>query len=135
MNARPVHVLILAAALCASGSAQLFAASQNEIPASFTVRTLVVASNGDMKVERGMSRGDVAFALRYKAREELSPDVWAYSGYHADSTLADARQCGTVVITFAQDRVVDLQLVNKPAFAVIAANAKLGSSARNLASR
>jgi hypothetical protein len=40
-----------------------------------------------------------------------------------------------VVITFSNDRVSDLQLVNKPAFAAIAATLKPDSPARNIASR
>jgi hypothetical protein len=133
MNARPISALILAAAL--SVSAPLFAASQDASPTSISLRTLVASSNGDMKNERGTSREDVSYAMRYKSRVELSPDVWVYSGYHADAGAPNAQDCGSVVITFAHGEVADLQLVNKPAVAAIAANLRLGSPSRNLASR
>ena len=129
MNARPISALILAAAL--SVSAPLFAASQDASPTSISLRTLVASSNG----ERGTSREDVSYAMRYKSRVELSPDVWVYSGYHADAGAPNAQDCGSVVITFAHGEVADLQLVNKPAVAAIAANLRLGSPSRNLASR
>lgn len=135
MNARHVSALILAAALSVSASAPLFAAPQNEIPTSFTVRTLIASSNGDMKIVRGMDKEDVSFAMKYKDREQLSPDVWVYTGYHSENDLANARECWTMVIKFAQGKVVDLQLVNKPAVTVIALNLKSNSSSKNLASK
>jgi len=135
MNARTVSALILVAGLSLAASAPLFAASPNEVPTAFTVRTLIATSNGDMKIQRGMDRGDVSYAMKYKVRQELSHDVWAYAGYHTDLPLADARDCRTVVITFVNDQVADLQLVNKPAVAVIAMNLKASSPSRNLASK
>jgi hypothetical protein len=135
MNARHVSALILAAALSVSASAPLFAASQNEIPTSFTVRTLIASSNGDMKIVRGMDREDVSYAMKYRERQELSPDVWVYTGYHSENDLANARECWTMVIKFAQGKVVDLQLVNKAAVTVIALNLKSNSSSKNLASK
>lgn len=86
-----------------------------------------------MKIVRGMYRGDVSWATRYDSHEELSPDVWSFSDYHANLDLANDQNCKTLIITFADDKVVDLQLVNKPAVTAIAANLKFGSPARNLA--
>jgi hypothetical protein len=135
MITHPVSVLLLAVALSASASVPLFAASKNDLPIAFSVRTLTASSNGDMKVNRGMDRGDVSYALKYKSREVLSPDVWVYSGFHADVDPANDQGAGTVVITFANDKVADIQLVNKPAVALIAASLRLGSPARNIASK
>jgi hypothetical protein len=135
MKARPSSVLLLAAALSASAFAPLFASSKNDSPRAYPIGTLIAASNGDMKVVRGASMGDVSYALRYKVRQELSPNVWAYSGFHANLDLANDQECGTVVITFVNGQVSDMRLVNKPAVAAIAANLKLGSSARNIASK
>jgi|CZKI01.1.fsa_nt_gi hypothetical protein len=136
MNTRNASVLILAAALSASALSPLFASTKEDIPVAYSVRTLISTSNGDMKVQRGMTRGDVSFAMRYKDREQLTPDVWVYTGYHANnSNTANSQGCETVVITFSNDRVSDLQLVNKPAFAAIAATLKPDSPARNIASR
>jgi hypothetical protein len=135
MNTRPVSTLILAAALSLSASIPLFAASKNDLPIAYSVNTVTVTSNGSMKIERGMYRGDVSWALRYKTHEELSPNVWVFSGYHANLDLANDQGCENLVVTFADDKVADLRLVNKTAAAAIAANLQRGSSARNLASR
>jgi hypothetical protein len=134
MNTRPVSALILAAALSVAASVPMSAASKDAAVA-LPVQTVTVASNGNIKIERGMYRGDVSFAMKYKNREELSPNVWVYSGFHANSDAEIAQGCESVVITFANDKVVDLQLVNRPAATSIAANLRLGSSARNIASR
>jgi hypothetical protein len=135
MNTRPVSALILATALSVSASIPLFAASKNDLPVSINVRTLVATSGGGVQIERGMSRWDVSYAMRYNFREELSPDVWVYTGFRANVDSPAAQDCKTVVITFAHNRVSNLQLVNKPAVDVIAANLKLGSSATNVASK
>jgi hypothetical protein len=135
MKARPTSVLILAAALSASAFAPLFASSKNDSPRAYPIGVLTATSGGGVKIERGSSMGDVSFALRYRVRQELSPNVWAYTGFHANLDLANDQECGTVVITFVNGQVSDMRLVNKPAAAAIAANLKLGSSARNIASK
>jgi hypothetical protein len=136
MNSRPTSVLILAAALSASTFSPIFALPQNDAPIAYSVRTVIATSNGNMKVERGMTREDVSFAMRYKTREQLSSNVWVYTGFHAEnSDLANDKGCGTVVITFSNDRVADLQLLNKPAVSATAENLSLGSPARNIASK
>ena len=135
MNTRSANALILAAVLSVSVSIPSFAASKNDSPIAYPVNTVTSTSNGCLKVVRGMDRGDVSWVMKYKSHEELSPDVWVFSGYHADNDLPNDQGCGTLVITFANDKVVNLQLVNKPAVAAIAANLRLGSPARNIASK
>lgn len=134
MKTRLNTVLILAATLSASALVTVSAASNNNSPVAFPVKTLTASVQGGEQIERGTSRGDVSYAMRFKSRQELSPDVWTYSGYHADLDLANQKDCGTLVITFAHDKVVDIQLVNQPAAAIIATNLKLGGSMRNIAS-
>jgi hypothetical protein len=134
MNIRRLSALLLAATLC--GSAPLFAASESEIPASFSIQTVTVASGGGLKFERGDLRSDVMFAMKNKLCQRLSHNVWAYDGFFAENAHSDLlRRCETLVVTFENDRVVDVQLVNKPAFAAIAANVKLDQSQRKFASR
>ena len=135
MNTRSASALILAAVLSVSASIPLFAATKNDLPIAYSVNTVTFTSNGDMKITRGMYRGNVSWATRYKSHEELSPDVWAFNGFHANLDMANDQQCGTLVVTFANDEVVDLRLVNKPAVAAIVAKLKSTSPARNLASR
>ena len=72
MNMRPVSALIIAATLSVSASVPLFAASKTEAPTSYSIHTLVATSGGGVQIERGMSRGDVSYAMRNKVRQELS---------------------------------------------------------------
>ena len=53
---------------------------------------------------------------------KISPDVWVYNHCRADLALPNDLQCDNLVVTFAQDRIVDLKLVNVRAVQVIAAN-------------
>ena len=135
MNTRPVSALIIAAALSVSASIPLFAAPKNDLPVTCPVRVLVATSDGCARITRGMYRGAVSHAMRYNSRVELSPDVWVYSGFHADTDSSYAQECGTVVITFADDKVANLQLANRSAVAVLSTNLKFGSSTEFIASK
>jgi hypothetical protein len=135
MNTRPVSVLLLAAALSLSVSLPLSAAPKNILPVAVPVETITVASNGYMKITRGSDLGDVFFAMKFKNRERLASNVWVFHDFHANSSADFVQGCRFVVVTFADKKVVNLQLVNQPAVTSIAASLKLGSSAGNLASR
>ncbi len=135
MKTRLNSALILAATLSVSALVPLSAASNNDSPVSFPVKTLTASAQGGEQIELGTTRSDVSWAMRNKSRQELSPDVWVFSGYHADNDLANAQDCGTLVIRFAHDKVVDMQLVNKPAVTIIASNLKPVSSTRSIASK
>lgn len=124
MKTRLNPILVIAAALSVSAFATLSAASTQNLPVAFPVKTLTATDQGGEQIERGASRGFVSWAMRSKHREELAPDVWAYSGYHANLDLANQQGCGTLIITFVHDKVVSMQLVNKPAAGLIAANLK-----------
>lgn len=82
-----------------------------------------------------MDKSEVSWVMHYNRCEELSPDVWAYSGFRADLNLANDRDCTNLVIRFSQGKVVDLQLVNRPAVTIIVAGLKSGDPTRNLASK
>ena len=129
MDTRAVSALILATTLAVFASVSMSAASLAARPAAVPLQTVTVESNGDMKIERGMYRGDLSYAMECGNRAELTPDVWFFSGFHSSSGAAIVQECGSVVVTFANGIVVDLQLVNQTAVASIAANLKFGSSA------
>ncbi len=134
MNTRLASACILSA-LVAFASVPARAATANDAPIIFSIHTLSATSNGGIRIERGMDRGDVSWAMKYKSHEELSPDVWVFTGYRADLDLANQRGCDKVVITFVNNKVADLQLVNRPAVGVIAARLRANHPARDLASR
>ena len=129
-------IVLLAAALIVSASTALSADSKNQSPRGFSVRSLnVTPYEVGEQIERGATRAYVARVMSGQSRQELTSDVWVYSGYHAELDAANEQGCGTMIITFANDKVVDLKLVNKRAVAVIIAKLKLSPAAKNIASK
>lgn len=124
-------VLLLAAALSAIASTPLSAASKDTSPASVPVRALIANSHGGDQITRGDSRERVRSIIGH-AKRELSRDVWLYHGFTADSRQANDHGCRNLMITFANDQVLDLKFVNEPAEAIIAATLKVPAM-RNVA--
>jgi hypothetical protein len=135
MNLRPISVGILAAALGGFAALPLSAASQKSRPVSVPVQTVTVASNGGMKIAIGSDFGDVLYAMKFKNRETLASNVWVFSDFHANPDSNSVHGCRYLVVTIANEKVASLRLVNQPAVAEIAADLRLGSQARNVASR
>jgi hypothetical protein len=126
MNPRTISTLIAAAALAL---APLSGSPLNDRPVAYTVHTLVDSTDISVNIKRGAPREYVSWAMRYKTREELSPDVWAFFN------SANDEGCANLIITFANGKVVDMQLVNKRALNALAASLRLGSSAKDIASK
>ena len=127
-------VLLFSAVLSASALVPFSAAANRDFPVTYPVSTVTASDDGSERIICGMSRRDVQWAMRFKAGRALSPDVWVYSGFEADLARPNQQGCGTLVITFARDQVVDLQLVNKSAVTAIAATLKFGKPGRSVAS-
>jgi hypothetical protein len=127
MNTRNIPVLTIALVLGAF--APLLAAASDDHPVVLTVRTLVDSTNISVNIKRGATREYVAQAMRFKTREELSPDVWAFFRSVNDEG------CANLVITFANDKVVDMRLVNRPALNALVASLRIGSSTKDVASK
>jgi hypothetical protein len=134
MNTRPLSTLFLAAALCVCVSAHAFASS-GSAPVSYSIRSVTVTSNGDIRIVRGMDWQDVSFAMKYKNRLELAPDIWAFSGFGANYEPANQQGCETVVIRFVQGKVADLKLVNQASMAVLTAGLRIRPTDSRLASK
>ena len=132
MKTRLLSFLLL---LAAAPSATVLAKdSKNEPARTYPTPSITLhSSHGDDHVTVGDSREKVRLLMDCPNRE-LTRDVWLYHGFFADSKQANAQGCRSIIITFAGDKVVDLQLVNKPAAAAIAANLKLRPAIRNVAS-
>jgi hypothetical protein len=128
MKNHTAFVLFLAAALSAS---VLSAAPKNESPIAYS--SVNISLGGD-QIERGAPRGRVRALMGYP-KQKLSGDVWLYQGFAADLPQANEQGCTTIIITFANNEVVDLKLVNDRAAAVIAANLKPIPSVRNISSK
>ncbi len=132
MNAR-IASIVIAAGLCLTAVSRSSAFTLDQVPFGFHVATVTANSNGGLKIIRGMDKSDVSWVMHYNRCEELSPDVWSYSGFRADLALANDKDCTILLVRFSEGKVVDLQLVNKPAVNVLAASLKAGASTRNLA--
>ena len=135
MNARLTSVLILAAALSASALIPLLAASPNDNQLVYPVHKLIDSTDASVKIERGAAKEYVSWAMRNKTCQELSPDVWAFFGPHAQIDSDNDEGCRTLIITFSSGKVADMRLVNKSAFTAIASSLRLGSLPGNIASK
>jgi hypothetical protein len=135
MNTRPISILFLSVALSLSASIKLSAALKKESAFAYRVRsvTVIVTPEDDMIIGRGATREYVSHVMKYQWCNELSPDVWSYVGYHANLDSGDEHECGNLVITFVNDRVSNLQLVNSREVVEISANLKGVSTARSIA--
>ena len=117
MKIRLASLLLLAAAL----SAPVFASEKNDTAVPVRV------SNVGGYIERGAPRVAV-FAHLGSPSRRLSSDVWAYDGFRADVASVNERGCDTLIITFVDNQVADLKLVNRPAARSIAADLKLAKA-------
>jgi hypothetical protein len=122
MKTRIASVFILAAALSTSAFVPLSAASKSNLPTGYSVGVInLSASSGNEQIARGASQTAVRRFMGSPMRE-LSADVWAYRGFHANLDRANEEGCGTLIVTFTHGRVSDLKLVNQTAVGIIAAN-------------
>ena len=127
--------LILAAVLSTSASLPAFASTKDERAIAYPTSSVTAQSQyGNRQIIRGATRDEVQAVLDCPNRM-LSPDVWLYYGFSADLKEANDHGCRTMMITFAEGRVVDMKFINKPAAAVIAAKVKSNSATRYVAKK
>ncbi len=117
----------LALLLALAASLNAFAASPaTTSPIAFNVAKVNQPNN----VENvDLQRGDTLMTARRllgAPHRQLSANVWVYYGFHPETP--DAIGCDTLVVTFAQNKVSDLKIVNERAVQVMAANLKPASN-------
>ena len=127
MNIRSSSVLVLLAAFSALALAPLSAAPISPSAIAYPVSSLTAIKGGE-DIVRGTYRYDFIRAQRGKAHRELAANVWVYTGYRSDSESANQQGCSILVVTFAQDKVVDMKLVNSAGAAVIATQPTINSN-------
>jgi hypothetical protein len=69
-------------------------------------------------------RGDTAYTVRMSLgwpQATLTPNVWLYRGYYPADESARAFSGNTLLVTFANNKVTDIHIVNSHAKAVLAA--------------
>ena len=127
MKTRLASRLLLATALAPFALAPAFAAP----PAAqaFAHPVMSVERSGSAAITRGMALHEVQQALG-APRRKLSEDVWVYRNFNAGHAQAPDDDCSTLVVTFTNGKVSDLQLVNDRAEIIFAARAEAKANAK-----
>jgi hypothetical protein len=113
-----IQTAILTVALGLGASA--FAAEQSKPEVAFSHGVNSVEHLGQTVVVRGTTAIEVLCNLGYPSRE-LSAEVWAYDRFFGGSTPARPDRCTTLLLTFGQDKIVKMELINPQAEKVIVA--------------
>ena len=126
MNTRINLAFTLAAALSAFAFSSLSAAPQAAL--GCWASTISVNSWDSMRetmqtqtIAAGTTRAKV-LSLLGRPQQGLAPDAYAYDNCRSDQFVAG--DCTTLIVTFEQDRVVDLKFVNDAGMVILAARAK-----------
>jgi len=114
MKTRTSSLLILIAALSTAG----LSIASSPIPAK-GYRVATVQQDGIPIVELGTPSFTVRRLLGIPVRK-LNNDTWIYDRYAASPEQMPNDSCHTLIITFADDRVTEIKLVNDHAVQVIA---------------
>lgn len=110
---------LLCAAVLGLTSTSLSAASA-EKPKAFSHSVGSVTPKNGSLVTRGQTPEQVIQAIGNPARK-LSPDVWVFPGFDAGTEQSRTDDCGILVVSFVEERVADLSLINPAAETVLAA--------------
>jgi hypothetical protein len=128
MKIRTISALVIAATLTMSVFSPLSAAPKEASGVGYWASTITVKSWDPLSetwqrqsISAGAPRALVQ-SLLGKPRQELTPDVYLYDNCRADQTLASGQGCNTLIVTFAQDQVAAMKVVNAPGAQTIAAN-------------
>ncbi len=113
MNARNAFLVLICAA---SGSLFLPSLSARPEAHAFVARSVTV-QNGRFTVKTGV-RESAVWQHVGAPDCELRPNVRAYRGF-APNGVFDSHSCDILLLTFANDRVVDIKLINSDALAVL----------------
>ena len=118
MKAHFSRLLPLALMLLLTSGLPACATTKDSTARAYSVR--YAERNSSLSVVRGKSPREVEVALGVPQRK-LSADVWAYSNFGAREVGHGADDCTTLIVSFVEGRVSDLQLVNAHAEAIYAA--------------
>lgn len=112
--------------LLASVAFSALALSASGAPAT-TNPVVLPVSRVSGQIESGSPRISVTVRLG-QPTQRLSDNLWVYRGFRARNGSSAQEACDTLIVTFTDDLVTDLRLVNRPAEVAIAAQVKLNKS-------
>src|SRR5207249_2915371 len=118
MNIRPSVLLAIFTALTALAFLPASAAPETKPALAHAVGSVV--RSGETVAARGFNMSDVRRHLG-EPREKLSANVWVYHNFNAGNAQDRADDCDTLLVTFADGRVSNIQLVNDRAEKIFAA--------------
>ena len=127
MKTRLSSRLLLAAALAPFALTPAVAAPQAKPAAAHPVTS--VERLGCAAVTRGMPLHEVERSLG-APRRKLSETVWVYRNFNAGFAQSPDDDCSTLVVTFTNGKVSDLQLVNDRAEIIFAARIEAKANAK-----
>ncbi|MEO7599965.1 MAG: hypothetical protein ABIV50_13595 [Opitutus sp.] len=128
MKTNIASLLLLAAVISVTAFCPLSAAS-NGLPAiAYPVTSVTVADRFRPTIERGTDRATVVEVMGQPSAR-LTPDVWLYHNYRTnDLSQANDLGCRSMIVTFANEKVSKMNLVNQRAAYLISKNAKQKST-------
>ncbi len=126
MKFAALSLLIPAAVIVAFGLSTGFAAAPTAQAFSHPVKS--VERFGENTIVRGSKVIAVVQALG-QPHHKLSPEVWVYLNFNGGHEQPATDNCTTLLVTFTDGSVDDLQLVNQRAEKIFAARMNLGVNA------
>lgn len=125
------NILFLTSILAAGAIAPAFATESKVSVIPADVVTSIEELLARSRVSVGVSRESVITEMRHP-NTALTPDVWVYTGFHANN-LYNAERYDTLVVTFKNDRVVKITLTTAEEVRVAAARS--GMTVQRIARR
>lgn len=126
MNTRIRLLPLLLATLGCIGASSLQAASR---PRAVAYPVSMIVDGHTPIVTVGVEQNRVRYHLGQPDRR-IWPNVWIYRGFTTDLERARADGCNTLLVTFEQDRVADLKLINPRGTRVFLARSTRGDTER-----
>ncbi|MEO6001836.1 MAG: hypothetical protein ABIZ04_00005 [Opitutus sp.] len=122
MKTNIASLLILTAVVSVTALCPASAAS-NRLPAvAYPVKSVTVSDPFLPAIERGTDRATVLEVMGAPFGR-LTPNVWLYHNYRtSDLKQANDLDCRSLMVTFANDKVSKMTLVNQRAASLIAKN-------------
>ncbi|MBK8475819.1 MAG: hypothetical protein IPL39_05765 [Opitutaceae bacterium] len=126
MNTRIRFLILMLAAVGGIAATSLQGATR---PHAVAYPVSKIVEGNTPLVTVGVTQNKVRHHLGQPDRQ-IWPNVWIYGGFTADLVRARADGCNTLVVTFEQDRVADLKLINPRGTRVLLASSHRGDIGR-----
>ncbi len=124
MNTRQLTLAALVAVIASLAATSAFAAPKTPSPKAYPVDK-VFGHYGQLVATVGIGESTVRYHLG-SPDGKVAPNVWIYSDFKGNLESAREDCCEYLVVTFQDERVADIKLVNCCAFRALASNPNRG---------